>query len=493
MREITAEQRIWHPRPAVYAAAGALLGSLLWTSLPVWALVSAGALLLAGAGFLFRKRLAAFALPLFFALVLLRSLLFPAALAPGLSLISGCAESVPEHKKAGWTLTLGRLRVDDAPTSGTLTLVFTEEPDIALGDTVSVQALVQPAYVHTAGGSRGTAMAKDVPAVTPYGGFSPYIWALRCREKLEGISAALFGDHVGEANGMLLGDRSQMSYTRYRSYKRSGLMHLLCVSGLHVSVVAGAVLFLIRGKRKWVRFLLTVLFLLLYTALTGFSVSSMRAALMLLLTQLTVFTDRQKDTFSALGLSFALLLVLDPAYLHELGFALSYSAVLGLAALQRPMTELFPKKAHRFAAPFTASLAACIGTAPLLCRASGGLEWAGLLLSPIAIPLTPFFLIPGWIALLLWPVSPALSTAVSQVARGVLLCLDGLTTLGARNALAMPAPGIPTLVLWYAGLLLLSPYFLPNSKRPPRYGYAALGLSLLFWLLSAFGVIPGAV
>ena len=483
------EQRYWHPRPAVYAAAGALRGSLVWAYLPVWALVSGGTVLLLGGGYLLYRRQPAFALPLFLGLVLLRTLLFPAPLTPGLSLVSGRVQSVPEHKRAGWTLTLGRLQIDERPASGTLTLILADDPGASLGDTLSVRAQVLPEYTHVSGGLRGTATAEGRPFLTPYSGHSPYIRALKYREKLEGISAVLFGDYVGEANGMLLGDRSQMNYAHYISYKRSGLMHLLCVSGLHVGVVAGAVLFLIRGRHKPVRFLLTVLFLLLYTALTGFSVSSMRAALMLLLAQLTVFLNRQRDTFSALGLSFALLLVLDPAYLGELGFELSYSAVLGLAALQRPMTELFPERAQKAVTPFTAALAACLGTAPLLCRASGQLEWAGLLLSPIAIPVTPFFLIPGWIALLSWFISPALSRAVALIPRGVLIFLGRLTALGGRNAIAMPAPGALSLVFWYIGLLLISPWYLPNSKRAPWYAYAAFGISLTCWMLGAFGIL----
>ena len=483
------EQRYWHPRPAVYAALGALCGSLLWEHLPVWAALAAGAVLLAGTGYLFKKRQPAFALPLFFALVLLRALLLPGTLDPGEAPITGRAESLAEHKRAGYTLTLGRLTVDGKREAGTLTLIFKEDPGAALGDVFSVKAAVSPEYTHTAGRLRGTAAVEEVLSRAPGEGFSPYITALRCREKLESISAELFGDYLGEANGMLLGDRSQMNYFRYSAYKRSGLMHLLCVSGLHVGVVAGAVLFFIRGKRKLPRFLLTVLFMLLYTALTGFSVSSMRAALMLLIARMTVFSDRQRDTFSALGLSFALLLVLDPAYLNELGFSLSYSAVLGLAALQRPMTDIFPEKARRYIAPFTASLAACIGTAPLLCRASGALEWVGLLLSPVAIPITPFFLIPGWIALLVWFINPPLSRAVSLVPRGVLIFLEKLTSLGSFNALPMPVPGAWTLVFWYLGLVLLSPWFLPNGKRPPWLGYRALGLSLVFWLLSGFGIV----
>lgn len=483
------EKRVWHPRPAVYAAAGALFGSLLWAYLPVWAAAVLGTVLFLGAAFLFWRRLPVFALPLFFALILFRTLLFPEALDPGLSQISGRVQSGVEHKKAGYSLTLGALTVDGQRESGTLTLVFGEDPGAALGETLTVKANVQPAYTHTIGFSRGSAGVEELLSREPGSGFSPYIAALKCREKLESISSELFYEYRGEANGMLLGDRSRMNYYRYASYKRSGLMHLLCVSGLHVGVVAGAVLFFLRGRRKLPRFLLMVLFVLLYTALTGFSVSSMRAALMLLLARLTVFSGRQKDGFSALGLSFALLLLLDPGYLGELGFGLSYSAVLGLYALQGPLTDVFPERARRFVSPFTASLAACIGTAPLLCRASGGLEWAGLLLSPVAIPVTPFFLIPGWIALLLWFVSPALSRTVALVPRGVLIFLSRLTSLGSFRSLPMPAPGAVSLLFWYIGLMLLSPWFLPNSKRPPWYGYGALGLSLVCWLLSGFGLL----
>ena len=472
---------LMHPRPALWAAAGSLCACLVFAFLPAFARLTLAVIALAAGVFLFIRQRALFALPLFFGLLLIRCACIPGALPSGTAEITGRVQSAVKKTRAGAEVTLGRLYIHGEREAGTLVLQLPEALSLSLGDTVTAEVKLTPAEWDSSQ-SRGTAVCTGAVSVTEYSGFSPYITALRWREELEETVTALYAPYAGEANGMLLGDRSAMSYTSYAAYKRSGLMHLLCVSGLHVGVVAGAVLFLLRGKRRLPRFLAAAAFLLLYTALTGFSVSSLRAALMLLLTTLTTQLGRQKDTLSALSLSFSLLLLVNPAYLDDLGFQLSFSSVLGLCCLTRPLTAALPQRCRRFAAPFAASLAACIGTAPLLCRASGQLEWAGLLLSPVAIPVTPFFLIPGWLSLLFTPVSPALGYVFSLPARGVLIFLQYLTTLGSFHALSMPVPGAGVLALWYAALLLLSPYFLPNGKHTPYPGYAVMGAALGLWL-----------
>lgn len=471
---------LFHPRPAVGAALGALLGSLVfaYAGMPLLPVLAAAGI--AAGLWLFLKKKNAFALPLFFGAVLLASLLLPETPAPGETAVTGRVSAMPESEGTDTVLTLDRLTLNGKRTRGSL--LVTAGTNAALGDTVSLTAFVSPA---APGASLllGTAKALDMPVVTPYRGGSPYIFAVRLRNTLETVAARLFPGYEGEAQGLLLGDRSNMRYLSYRAYKNSGLMHLMCVSGLHVGIVAGAVLSLIRGRKKWLRLLLAALFLLVYTALTGFTASALRAALMLLGMKLQTGLDRQKDPLSAMALAFSLLLVYDPLYAQDAGFQLSFAAVFGILCLTKPLMKPVPEKWRPVVSPFAASLAAMLGTAPLLAGLNGELQWAGLLLSPFAIPAVPYFLIPGWLAVLAYTFSPALARLIAYVPRGVLIYLGAVTELGTAKSLSLPAPGALTLLFWFAGLLFLSPLYLPNRRRPPYEGWALIAGALAAWLL----------
>lgn len=472
-------ERYFHERPAVLLALGALSGCLLFPYLSFYPLVITGAVcVLAGLVLLFRAK-GVFALPLALGLVLFSSLLLPVLPKEGGAKITGRVRSSPVREGTTLTVTLGNLYIDGRRTRGELTLTMDTLSAAETGSLVSVRAFVTPEETLASSLSLGTAAAIEEPVITPYAVFSPLIWADRCREKLEKNAERLFSPYAGEANGMLLGDKSGMGYLSYTAYTNSGLMHLMCVSGLHVAIVAGAVLSLIRGKKKYVRLVLTALVLVLYTALTGFSASSLRAALMLFLGRLTICLERQRDALSTIGLAFACLLFINPLYLGDTGFALSFGAVYGLVCLSSVLAR------REKTGLFSGSLAASLGTLPLMAGTFGGVQWAGVLLSPLAIPAAPFFLIPGWIAILLYRLLPGLARVIAVVPRGVLKYLDFITGLGSFKTLCLPAPGPVSVVLWYTGLFFVSDCFFPNKKQPRVFGCLQLFISLALWLLRA--------
>ena len=187
-------------------------------------------------------------------------------------------------------------------------------------------------------------------------------------ERLEAAADALFSDQAGPAKGMLFGDKDDIHYLTFRAFRRSGLLHLLTVSGLHVGVVCGAALRLIRGRRKWLRFLLSVLLLFLFCLLTGLSPSSLRAAIMLLAVWFSHLLDRQDDPISVIGCAWTLLLLANPFLLASSGFRLSFGAIWGLCCLAKPLPDLLHGRRE--------GLGGCW-------RGRGRVSWASLpLLSP---------------------------------------------------------------------------------------------------------------
>ncbi len=210
---------------------------------------------------------------------------------------------------------------------------------------------------------------------------------------------------------LLLADRSGIESDALDTFRQTGLMHLLAVSGLHVGLVGLALYALLKpllgrlGFRRltveWSRAALTLGVLGLYVLVTGGSVSVERAFVMAALLILGRAWERPADALNSLGGAALVLLLLRPTALFEVGFQLSFGAVTALVTLGPLLTSALPErfyetKAGAFVAgSLVASVAATLGTAPALLAHFGALPLGGLLLNLPAIPLTGLALAGG--------------------------------------------------------------------------------------------------
>ena len=137
---------------------------------------------------------------------------------------------------------------------------------------------------------------------------------------------------------LILGDRSFLDDGLRQDFAGAGAVHILAVSGLHVGIIylfAVSVLgYLLRGKRwRWLSFLLVLVVLWLYAAITGFSPSVLRASTMFSFIALGKFHGHRLNVYNMLFASAFFLLMIDPFLLGQVGFQLSYLAVLGIVYL----------------------------------------------------------------------------------------------------------------------------------------------------------------
>ena len=134
---------------------------------------------------------------------------------------------------------------------------------------------------------------------------------------------------------MLLGEKKELDQDIKDLYTRNGIVHILSISGLHISILGmGIYRFLRRvGLPAWLAALLGSSALVLYGILTGLSVSAMRAIGMYLYRMLAEAVGRTYDMLTALGVMAAALLFANPSYIHNAGFLLSFGAVLGIAVV----------------------------------------------------------------------------------------------------------------------------------------------------------------
>lgn len=156
------------------------------------------------------------------------------------------------------------------------------------------------------------------------------------------LSTKLDADIFAVALGILLGDKSYLSLELKDAFSGAGAMHLLAVSGLHVGIFLVILQWLFqtfgRWLPRWLRFLLIVGILWFYAGITGFSPSVNRAVTMFSFVALGTVLGRRYNSMDGLLASAMILLVVNPYYIFDIGFQLSYAAMFGIF-LFSPMLE----------------------------------------------------------------------------------------------------------------------------------------------------------
>ena len=136
------------------------------------------------------------------------------------------------------------------------------------------------------------------------------------------------------ASALLLGSRSGISEEVIADYSKTGTIHILSVSGLHVSViflVLNKILSLFNwGKTQLLKSIILISFVCLYAYITGLSPSVCRSAVMISFSIIGKQISHQSNPYNLIAGSAFFLLIIDPAYLFDIGFQLSYLAVLGI-------------------------------------------------------------------------------------------------------------------------------------------------------------------
>ena len=200
-------------------------------------------------------------------------------------------------------------------------------------------------------------------------------WFLSVRSKLIGMfeEAGLEGNTLSVASALVLGYRTDLDKELMSAYAGAGATHVLAVSGLHVGIVYVILNALLRfmDRKKSLRVLKTILLFSLlfgYACLTGLSASVFRAATMFSFVAIGRAIDRNTNIFNTLAASAFCLILYEPMIIMQVGFQLSYLAVIGIVIIQPRLFELtyFNNRLADWAWSITCvSIAAQIATFPL--------------------------------------------------------------------------------------------------------------------------------
>ncbi|MFC2020710.1 DNA internalization-related competence protein ComEC/Rec2 [Chloroflexota bacterium] len=236
-------------------------------------------------------------------------------------------------------------------------------------------------------------------------GFEPLEWVYWLRNNLSRTMAEVFPEpQASLAQGVILGIRGNIPYSVRADFNHTGTAHLLAISGLHLSIVAGILLSLglwLFGRRGYIYIWLALGTIWLYALLTGMHPPVLRAAIMVSLFLTAELLGRQRSAITALGFAAAVMVGVSPQILWDASFQMSFMAMAGLIFIFPPLQSLGRKAvramlgeertavpaANFFVDNFSVSMGAIIAVWPLIAYYFG-------IISPVA-PLATFFALPA--------------------------------------------------------------------------------------------------
>ena len=266
------------------------------------------------------------------------------------------------------------------------------------------------------------------------------VWPVCIAQAIKDSVQTIFPADVSALmTALLTGDKANLSDSVYTALQRSGTAHIVAVSGLHLSFFAGFLALFFRRRSK-LGAALTILLVLLFAAVTGFTPSVVRAAVMITMTMLAPLLGRESDPPTTLSTALFLLVACNPYSIQSVSLQLSFASVAGIHWVSGPLhraitrsldsggslpSKLWSKFCRTLSANTSLTIGALLLTTPLTAWYFGTVS----LISPVTN------------LLVLWAVSLAF-------APGLILTLLGIAFPALSAVLTFPITLLTRYVLW---------------------------------------------
>ena len=328
-------------------------------------------------------------------------------------------------------------------------------------------------------GYTGILDAKDIRLVKEEESFSPDIYLHRLNLAISEKYKKILGDkNAGSLSAMVLGDKRGLDEEIKELYQENSISHLLSISGLHISLLGGAVfLFLRRVKVSFSFPLITSsIILIIYGAFTGFSVSTSRAIVMMSVLFISFVIGKSYDLPSGLALAALILIVMNHRVIYQSGFLLSFFAVIGIFYIMPELLYIFKvdiyhkkgiiKGLHLLLASIISSISILLATLPIILNNFYEVSLTGILLNIIVIPLMSLVVITGLLGGFVALVSETMGSFLLGITHYILNLYTLFCRLGDRLTFLRLIIGKPDkwqIVLYY--LILVIVFYLLALKR----------------------------
>lgn len=345
---------------------------------------------------------------------------------------------------------------------------------------------------------RGITATMDFPRIASAGveATGPSGWIASLRSRIEaGIDAWLPEPEAALLIAITLGSRSAALGDLAPLLVATGLIHIIAISGIKVAMVAGIVQQTVRAL--WSRALsfgagLAVLWT--YVLLTGATVSGERSAIMWTFVFVGAYLGRGTVALVSLSLTAAGMVAVDPTLPWDPSFLLTTLGTFSIVAFTPPLLRLLRRVVSPIREAFGVTLAAQIGTLPVVATSFHSLALTGPIANALVLPLLPLLIALGFAVGLLsqWYLVVA---PLAALAEGVLRLIVALVTGLAGLPGDIPITSITraVFVAYYAALALVAGSYLRRSHWAPAGGRPATARELSVGATLGLVVVTGAV
>ena len=332
-------------------------------------------------------------------------------------------------------------------------------------------------------GFLGTLRAEEVILQRSISGFSPDIYLHRLKLAISKKYQKILGTReAGSLSAMVLGDKSNLDEEIKELYQENSISHLLAISGLHISLVAGAIyLFLKKLKISFSFPLISAgIILLIYGMFTGFSISTTRAVIMMCIFFFSFLIGRSYDLPSSLALTAIIIMLINHRVIYQSGFQLSFLAVIGIFYIMPELMYIFKlqdlnKKGVKkvffiILSSIICSISINIATLPVILVNFYELSLTGIILNIIVIPLMSILVITGLAGGFVSLVTEAAGRFILGASYYILniytfLCRIGDSFTSLRLILGKPEKW--QIVIYYVFIFIII-YFLSLKRRTEK-------------------------
>jgi competence protein ComEC len=411
--------------------------------------------------------------------------------------IEGTVSADPEIRDRSTHLRLSTSQINGEKVSGDVLLFVPRYPEYKYGDVLLVWGKLETppqlgdfdykGYLENQG-IYSTMLYPDMELLETGEGLAPLEWVYSLRNSLsQSLARVIPEPQASLVQGVVLGIRYNIPQSIKDDFAGTGTAHLLAISGLHLSILAGILLSIgiwLFGKRRYTYIWLALGVIWLYAIITGLNPPVVRGAIMASLFLSAELLGRQRTAITSLAFAAAVMVGIDPPILWDAAFQLSFLGMAGLIFIAPPLMRLGRKinevtigeegvgasLANIVTDSFSVTLAATIAVWPVVAHYFGIVSLVGPLATFLALPALPALIVlgalSGLIGLAFLPVAQGIGWLAWLFASYMLLIVRGLASPDI-SAAEVGTVGTPLIVSYYA-VLAVAIWLVGNRRSLPQ-------------------------
>jgi competence protein ComEC len=351
-------------------------------------------------------------------------------------------------------------------------------------------------------GTSGTAYVKDINCIdiigTQGGGLLHKLGFKIKNSVLNIITLCLDKNQAGLLSGMIIGYKNGLDENAFSAFSKAGLTHIMVASGMNVAFIILPLTFIFKKLHMGTlpSSILTILVLILFVFVAGFSASVVRAVIMGIMILLGKILMRETDIYTSISASAIILLILNPYTIFDIGFQLSFSATISLVIFY-PKINVFVNRKYipRFISDtLAATVSAQIGVVPVTLYYFNNFSTISILSNLLVVPLVQIITIIGFVMVFAGIVNinaAVLAGYMNNTFLSFVLFVTEFTSRIPYASVKLPTPSLLMILAYYLFILYIFKWrdILKNKRNFRFIKYACMLLIAVAILLKVF--IPG--